>query len=44
MVHPVALGDGQRIFAQRTELILESAKPDSSGVTRLTYRSAWKNA
>jgi dihydrofolate reductase len=38
MVHPVALGEGQRVFTQRTDLRLQGAKAYESGVTRLTYR------
>ena len=38
MVHPAALGEGQRVFTQRTDLSLHSAKAYQSGVTRLTYR------
>lgn len=38
MVHPVAIGDGQRIFTGRTDLALTGAKAYPSGVTRLTYR------
>lgn len=38
MVHPAALGEGQRVFTQRTDLSLQSAKAYQSGVTRLTYR------
>jgi dihydrofolate reductase len=38
MLHPVALGDGKRIFTGRTELDLRSAKTYPSGVTRLIYR------
>jgi dihydrofolate reductase len=38
MVHPTALGEGQRVFTQRTDLSLQSAKSYQSGVTRLTYR------
>jgi dihydrofolate reductase len=38
MMHPVALGEGKRIFNHRTNLDLHSAKTYSSGVTRLIYR------
>jgi dihydrofolate reductase len=38
MMHPVALGEGQRIFSRRTDLDLHSAKAYRSGVTRLIYR------
>lgn len=38
MLHPVALGEGKRIFAGRAELDLRSAKTYPSGVTRLIYR------
>jgi dihydrofolate reductase len=38
MVHPVALGEGQRVFTQRTDLSLHGAKAYRSGITRLTYR------
>jgi dihydrofolate reductase len=38
MMHPVALGDGKRIFTRRTALSLQSAKTYPSGVTRLVYR------
>lgn len=38
MVHPVALGEGKRVFTRRTDLSLESAKVYRSGVTRLIYR------
>jgi dihydrofolate reductase len=38
MMHPVALGEGKRIFNRRTNLDLHSAKTYSSGVTRLIYR------
>lgn len=38
MVHPVALGEGKRIFNRRTNLDLRSAKTYRSGVTRLIYR------
>ena len=37
-VHPVALGDGQRIFTGRTNLELISAKTYPSGLIRATYR------
>lgn len=38
MMHPVALGEGRRIFNRRTNLDLHSAKTYRSGVTRLIYR------
>jgi dihydrofolate reductase len=38
MMHPVALGEGKRIFNRRTDLDLHSAKTYRSGVTRLIYR------
>jgi dihydrofolate reductase len=38
MTHPVALGEGKRIFTRRTDLDLYSAKAYRSGVTRLIYR------
>ena len=38
MVHPVALGEGQRVFTRRTEFSLEDVKAYRSGVTRLVYR------
>lgn len=38
MVHPAAIGAGQRIFTGRTDLALTGAKAYPSGVTRLTYR------
>ena len=37
-VHPVALGEGQRIFTGRTSLDLVSAKTYPSGLVRATYR------
>jgi dihydrofolate reductase len=37
-VHPVALGDGQRIFTDRTRLELVGAKTYPSGLVRATYR------
>ena len=37
-VHPVALGVGQRIFADKTGLELIDAKTYRSGVTRARYR------
>ena len=36
-VHPVAIGKGQRIFTERTNLELVSAKTYPSGVMRLRY-------
>ena len=38
MMHPVALGEGKRIFTHRTDLSLSGAKTYPSGVTRLIYR------
>ena len=38
MMHPVALGEGKRVFTHRTDLDLKSAKTYPSGVTRLIYR------
>jgi dihydrofolate reductase len=38
MVHPVALGEGQRLFTTRTDLRLMSARAYECGVTRLVYR------
>lgn len=38
MMHPVALGEGQRVFTQRADLSLVDAKTYPSGVTRLVYR------
>lgn len=38
MVHPVALGEGQRVFTSQTDLRLVSAKPYECGVTRVVYR------
>jgi dihydrofolate reductase len=37
-IHPVAIGQGQRIFADRTNLELVSTKTYSSGVMRVCYR------
>ena len=39
MVHPVAIGDGQRVFTDRVNLELVSAKTYQSGVVRVCYRS-----
>jgi dihydrofolate reductase len=38
MVHPVAIGDGQRVFTDRVNLELVSAKTYPSGVMRVCYR------
>jgi dihydrofolate reductase len=38
MVHPVAIGKGQRIFTDRVNLELVSAKTYTSGVMRMCYR------
>jgi dihydrofolate reductase len=38
-VHPVAIGVGQPLFTQKTELQLISAKTYSSGITRLHYQA-----
>lgn len=38
MVHPVAIGDGQRVFTDRANLELVSAKTYQSGVMRVCYR------
>jgi len=38
MVHPVAIGNGQRIFMDRANLELVSAKTYTSGVMRICYR------
>lgn len=38
MVHPVAIGNGQRIFTNRVNLELVSTKTYKSGVTRVCYR------
>ena len=38
MVHPVAIGNGQRVFTDRVNLELVSAKTYSSGVMRVCYR------
>jgi dihydrofolate reductase len=39
MVHPVAIGNGQRIFTNRVNLELVSTKTYRSGVMRVCYRS-----
>lgn len=39
-VHPVALGDGKRVFADTTSLQLTGAKTYRSGVIRASYRPA----
>ena len=38
MVHPVAIGKGQRVFTDRVNLELVSAKTYQSGVMRVCYR------
>lgn len=38
MVHPVAIGNGQRVFTDRTNLMLVNAKTYPSGVMRVCYR------
>jgi dihydrofolate reductase len=38
MVHPVAIGKGQRVFTDRTNLELISSKTYTSGVMRVCYR------
>jgi dihydrofolate reductase len=38
MVHPVAIGDGKRVFTGRVNLELVSAKTYQSGVVRVCYR------
>jgi dihydrofolate reductase len=38
MVHPVAIGEGKRLFTQRTPLQLLGAKPYSNGVVQVRYR------
>ena len=38
MVHPVAIGVGKRVFTQRADLKLISAKAYESGVMRVSYR------
>jgi dihydrofolate reductase len=38
MVHPVAIGSGQRVFTDRVNLALVSAKTYQSGVMRVCYR------
>ena len=38
MVHPVAIGNGQRVFTDRANLELVSAKTYQSGVMRVCYR------
>jgi dihydrofolate reductase len=37
MMHPVALGEGQRVFSTRANLIVANVKTYTNGVTRLTY-------
>ncbi len=39
MVHPVAIGNGKRVFMDRVNLELVSAKTYKSGVMRVCYRS-----
>ena len=38
MVHPVAIGEGKRLFADRIKLELVSVKPYKSGVVQVRYR------
>jgi len=38
MVHPVAIGNGQRVFTDRVNLELVSARTYQSGVMRVCYR------
>ena len=38
MVHPVAIGQGKRVFTKRVDLELISAKTYKSGVMRVDYR------
>lgn len=38
MVHPVAIGEGKRLFTSKTGLELTSAKPYKSGVIQVRYR------
>ncbi len=38
MVHPVAIGSGQRVFMDRVNLELVSSKTYKSGVMRVCYR------
>ena len=38
MVHPVAIGKGQRVFTDRADLELVNAKTYTSGVMRVCYR------
>jgi dihydrofolate reductase len=38
MVHPVAIGEGKRLFTQRTDLPLVSSKTYDSGVMQVRYR------
>lgn len=38
MVHPAAIGNGKRVFADRINLELVSAKTYKSGVMRVCYR------
>lgn len=40
MVHPVAIGNGQRVFTGKVNLELVSAKTYPSGVMRVIYRAA----
>ncbi|HZR41608.1 MAG TPA: dihydrofolate reductase family protein [Ktedonobacteraceae bacterium] len=39
IVHPVVIGNGQRVFTDRVNLELVSAKTYASGVMRVCYRS-----
>jgi dihydrofolate reductase len=38
MVHPVAIGNGKRVFTDRADLELVSAKTYTSGIMRVCYR------
>lgn len=40
MVHPIAIGEGKRVFTNRVGLKLVSAKTYASGVMRVWYRSS----
>jgi dihydrofolate reductase len=40
LVHPIAIGAGQRVFPQRTQLSLTSTKSYTSGIVRLNYLPA----
>ena len=39
LVHPVALGEGKRLFTNRVDLELASMKAYASGITRVCYRA-----